>query len=74
MGELFKAIRKKAGINIDENSDSKEIAHELIDVFIYICEIANYYKIDLAKAFREKEEINSQRTWTVKNKYDEILF
>lgn len=65
IGELFKAIRIKEGINIDKNSKKREIAHELVDVFIYLCEIANYYNIDMEEAFRLKEAINSQRTWSV---------
>jgi len=63
VGELFKAIRKKDGIHTDANSKEYQIDQELADVFIYLCEIANRYNIDLEKAFRDKEEINKKRTW-----------
>lgn len=36
---------------------------ELADLIIYLCAIANRYEIDLEQAFREKEEINKERTW-----------
>ena len=63
VGELFKAIRKKEGIKVDENSKFSSIEEELADVFIFLCSIANRYKIDLESAFRAKEKINHQRTW-----------
>jgi NTP pyrophosphatase (non-canonical NTP hydrolase) len=67
IGELFKAIRKQDGIHFDQNSKDYHIDYELADVFIYLCAIANRYNIDLEKAFREKEEINKQRTWVKNN-------
>ncbi len=63
VGELFKAIRKQNGIKTDQNSKSYQIDLELADVFIYLCEIANRYNIDLEQAFRDKEEINKTRKW-----------
>ena len=63
VGELFKAVRKSEGLAVDENSNFTEIDDELTDIFIYICAIANRNRIDLEKAFRDKEEINKRRTW-----------
>jgi len=63
IGELFKAIRREEGLLIDEQSVSPEVAHELADILIYLCAIANRRGIDLEKAFRAKEEINGSRTW-----------
>jgi NTP pyrophosphatase (non-canonical NTP hydrolase) len=64
VGELFKAIRKKEKMKIDNNSKFGSIDEELADIIIYICAIANRCGIDLEKAFREKEEINKGREWT----------
>ncbi|OHY90564.1 hypothetical protein BI375_23030 [Vibrio rotiferianus] len=64
VGELFKAVRKAEGIAIDPTSKVGDISDELADIFIYLCSIANRYDIDLEKAFLEKEQKNSQRTWS----------
>ena len=63
VGELFKAIRKAEGIAIDPNSKVGEVGDELVDVFIYLCSIANRYDIDLETAFLDKELKNSKRKW-----------
>lgn len=63
VGELFKAVRKKEKIKVDNNSKFKEIDDEMADIFIFLCAIANRYHIDLEKAFRDKEEKNKQRVW-----------
>lgn len=63
IGELFKAVRKAEGIKIDNDSKVGKISHEMVDVFIFLCAIANRYDIDLESAFREKELINQKRTW-----------
>ena len=63
IGELFKAIRKSEGLKIDQSSTFGNISHELADILIYICAIANRYDLDLEQSFREKEEINKQRKW-----------
>ena len=64
IGELFKAIRKQEGVKIDVNSKFGSIDEELADILIYVCAIANRYKIDLETAFRKKEKINHQRVWS----------
>lgn len=65
IGELFKAIRKREGLQIDSNSIVGEISTELVDIFTYVCSIANQFEIDLEKAFRIKEEKNKNRTWQI---------
>ena len=63
VGELFKAVRKSEGLLVDSNSTFTEIGDELVDIFIYLCAIANRKEISLEEAFRDKEEKNKKRTW-----------
>jgi NTP pyrophosphatase (non-canonical NTP hydrolase) len=67
VGELFKAIRKSAGLLIDESSSIGEVGEELADILIYLCAIANRRGIDLEAAFRGKEARNHTRTWESAN-------
>jgi len=62
VGELFKAVRTREGLKIDVPGD--EVGHELADVFIYLCAIANRYGLDLEAEIRSKEEKNKTRVWT----------
>lgn len=62
-GEMAKAARKKNGMKTDAASQTHSLNHEIADVFIYLLDIANKCGVDLEKAFRDKEEINKQRTW-----------
>jgi NTP pyrophosphatase (non-canonical NTP hydrolase) len=64
VGELAKAARKKAGLKMDTQAAQQEAEHEAADVFILFLDICNKLDIDLEKAFRAKEEINKQRTWS----------
>lgn len=64
IGELFKAIRKCAGMKTDEQRDCGSVDLELADILIYTCCLANRFDIDLEKAFRKKEEINKKRSWS----------
>lgn len=63
VGELFKAMRKSEGLQVDSNSKVYEVAEEMADVFIFLCSLANRYGIDLEQAFRDKEEKNKARVW-----------
>lgn len=64
VGELISAVRKSTkGGSIGSGSVAGSIKLELADVLIYVCSLANIHGIDLEEAFREKEEINKQRTW-----------
>jgi NTP pyrophosphatase (non-canonical NTP hydrolase) len=65
IGELFKAIRKTSKMKTDAKSKVGTVAEVLADIMIYLCSIANRFDIDLEKAFRNKEEVNKARTWTV---------
>lgn len=62
-GELAKAIRKVSHMKTDANSEHFKVEQEAADVFIYLLDLCNHLNIDLEKAFRDKEEINKQRTW-----------
>lgn len=64
VGELFKSIRKTTGMSIDSQSKISSVAHEMADVIIMLCSIANRLDVDLEAAFRDKEKINLTRTWT----------
>ena len=62
-GEMAKAARKSQKIHSDRNSEVFHIGHEAADVFVYLLDIRNYFKIDLERAFREKEGVNKKRVW-----------
>lgn len=64
IGELAKAIRKYQGL-YDEKAKAQSIhlEEEFADVFSYLLDLANYFNIDLEKAFRDKDKINSSRKW-----------
>ena len=62
-GELAKAARKDAGIKVDDSSTTRHVTYEAADVFIILLSLCNVLKIDLEKAFRDKEEINKKRIW-----------
>lgn len=64
VGELAKSIRKDSGMTIDAQSSVGAVAHELADIIWVTTAIANLYGVDLEQAFREKEAINHQRTWS----------
>lgn len=64
VGELISAVRKNTkGGSIGSGSVAGNVKLELADVLIYLCSIANIHGVNLEEAFREKEEINKQRTW-----------
>lgn len=65
VGELFRSIRKSAGIGVDATAPQEENpAHELADILIILATIANRLDIDLDEAIRAKEAINARRHWT----------
>lgn len=63
VGELFKAVRRREGMPIEQSDATISVADELADVMIYLCAIANRYQIDLESAFRQKERENVNRIW-----------
>jgi len=65
MGELAKCIRKNASsvrVDIAKEYDF-DTAAEFADVLLVLCALANRLGVDLEQAFRDKEEVNKQRTW-----------
>lgn len=64
IGELAKAIRKTQGLYQEKAKHKRvELEEEFADVLSYLLDLANYFQVDLEKAFREKELVNSTRTW-----------
>ena len=62
-GEMAKAARKMENMKVDKNSEQFRLEHEVADVFIYLLKICNRFGVDLERSFREKEELNKQRSW-----------
>jgi len=68
LGELTRAMRDYKGEWETEKQESRKgqkhhLEHEFADVLNYLLDLANYYDVDMEKAFREKWEINEKRTW-----------
>ena len=64
IGELYKAIRKKDKVTrIDHNSKFGSVDEEFADIIIVMCTIANRLGINLEQSFRDKEELNKNRSW-----------
>lgn len=64
IGELAKAIRKTQGLYQEKASQRHmELEEEFADVLSYLLDLANCFQVDLETAFREKEQVNSARTW-----------
>ena len=64
VGELAKAIRKTQGLYQEKARQKRlELEEEFADVLSYLLDLANYFQVDLEKAFREKEQVNAARTW-----------
>jgi NTP pyrophosphatase (non-canonical NTP hydrolase) len=64
VGELAKAIRKKAGLYEEQAKEhSFALEEEFADVLGYLLDLANCFEVDLEQSFRAKEKINESRTW-----------
>ena len=65
VGELFKAIRRyeKYFAKPKETDCREEVAEEIVDVFNYLCALANRLDIDIDAAFRQKNTRNLERRW-----------
>ena len=69
VGELAKGIRAYSGLYQEESKKKsteetrKELEGEFADVLSYLLDLANYFDVDLEKAFRDKEAINAKRNW-----------
>jgi NTP pyrophosphatase (non-canonical NTP hydrolase)/nucleoside 2-deoxyribosyltransferase len=58
IGELARAIRKRAKLSRHGNPIQNHEAQELADVFIYVVHMANILKLDLSAIVQEKEVRN----------------
>ncbi|HCI79925.1 MAG TPA: RS21-C6 protein [Ktedonobacter sp.] len=64
VGELAKAIRKTQELYQEKAKQKQvELEEEFADVLSYLLDLANYFHVDLEKAFRDKEQVNENRTW-----------
>ncbi len=64
VGELGQEMVRTWGDDEQISDDARRaIALEMADIFIYLLDIANQHDISLEQAFRDKENINKQRTW-----------
>ncbi|MGM9999290.1 MAG: MazG nucleotide pyrophosphohydrolase domain-containing protein [Candidatus Bruticola sp.] len=76
IGEMAKAIRKKNALfeevqptdSAPTESDREKIiqenlSEEMADVLSYLLDLANRFNVDLAEAFKRKEEKNDRRQW-----------
>lgn len=64
IGELAKAIRQGTGLKTEQHfPNRKSISSELVDCLIYLVDIANLADVDIENAIREKEIIDSKRSW-----------
>ena len=65
VGELARAVRHEIGLKVGIGSDrrGKTVAYELADCLVYLLDIANLGGVNLEAALREKEELNSRKTW-----------
>lgn len=63
LGELARAVRKHAGIKIDDKTDVYPLQEELADTQIYLLYLANILGISLEESFWKKEAENEKRTW-----------
>jgi NTP pyrophosphatase (non-canonical NTP hydrolase) len=74
VGELAKAMRKAAKIQIEQNNPDKPVwtdaqiqanlAEEFADVLMYLADLANMFGVDLEQAYRGKIAAIAQRNWT----------
>ncbi len=63
VGELAKAMRKRAGL-YEEQAKQRDISleEEFADVLSYLLDLANCFQVDLEQAFRAKEQVNQSGT------------
>jgi NTP pyrophosphatase (non-canonical NTP hydrolase) len=68
LGELTRAMRDYRGEWEQGDKESKKgqkehLEHEFADVLNYLLDLANYFDVDLEKAYREKWKLNETRKW-----------
>lgn len=65
IGKLYKAIRKLEKVKMGAHSKEVKLQPALVETVMALCAVANHAGVNLEQAFRDKEEINKKRTWTV---------
>lgn len=68
LGELTRAMRDYRGEWEQDGKESRagqkhHLEHEFADVLNYLLDLANYFDVDMEKAYREKSEVNEKRQW-----------
>ncbi len=73
VGELAKAMRRAAKLQIEQNNPSKPVwsdeaikanlAEEFADVLLYVLDLANNFDIDLEQAYCDKVAAVAARKW-----------
>lgn len=63
VGELAKAIRKRAGMKFTDTTQQKDMEEELADVQIVLLGLAGLVGVDMRTAVAQKEAKNRQRNW-----------
>lgn len=61
LGELARAVRKRAGIARDGTWSTEPVAAEIADVQLYLVHLANILGVDLAGAVTDKDAVNAAR-------------
>jgi len=67
-GELVRAMRDYKGEweqegKISKKGQKEHLEHEFADVFNYLLDLANYFDVDMEKAYRNKWKMNEKRNW-----------
>jgi NTP pyrophosphatase (non-canonical NTP hydrolase) len=65
LGELARAVRKRAGMRRDGAYPEANVGEELADVQLYLVHLANALEVDIASAVTAKEAVNAARFATV---------
>ena len=63
LGELARAVRKNAGLMIDDKSKVYAIEEELADLLNYLLHMSNILGLSLEEAYWKKEAENETRKW-----------
>ena len=68
IGELTRAMRDYRGEWEQEGKESKAgqkeiLEKEFADVLNYLLDLANYFDVDMERAYRKKHKINETRKW-----------
>ncbi len=60
VGEIAKELRR----SWKKPAEAKErIGSEIADVFMYLCDVANHFDVDIDEEVRKKAKVNEGRSW-----------